>query len=674
MSFLYPTFLFALFALSIPVIIHFFNLQKPREILFTNVKFLKHVQELTSSKIKIKHWLVLLARLLTLLFLILAFAQPVIVDKGLNALKDVNSVSIYMDNSLSLSNQAGEIKSFDEGLEYITALIHFFKPSTNFLFLTNDFEGKDFVFRNSNKIQERVSEVNYSPLHRSIADVNLRFKSLLNTSLENSRSVFFVSDFQKSTCGDLSKIQFDSTCKYYLLPITHSHKSNVFIDSVWLDEPLIRINSIVKLKARVQNASPESVSDINLKLYLNDIQSSNASVNLDAGASSIVDFSFSVKDTNTLKGMVQVDDNPLAFDNQYYFVLDVSSKIHVYHVFQDDAGAIDEVYSNQTVFELSKSEVGSVNYSDWENYDLIILNGIDDITQPLLLALKSYLQKGGSVVLVAGKKPVLGSYSNLVNGMAFSSVNINTEEKKSFELVKPDIRNPFFNDVFEKEERNLYLPFAYPTVKPAYRGNELLTFKNNLSFLSSYQSMGQGMIYLFSSPINTSHSNFDRHALFVPVMYKIAFTSFKKYPHLAYSFDQKLIEVSINNEEKNSVFTLEKGDFKVIPQQKIANDALLFELHEQGLKSGFYQLKAKNTNKLLAFNSGHLESLMDFYSKEELKTQFAGQKNVQVIEAEDFDDFKSTFKNQYIGTPLWKYCLILALLFLLSEILLLRFL
>jgi hypothetical protein len=291
-----------------------------------------------------------------------------------------------------------------------------------------------------------------------------------------------------------------------------------------------------------------------------------------------------------------------------------------------------------------------------------------------LLALKTYLQDGGAVVLVSGKKPNLITYSNLVNRMAFSSVDMSNEDKQGFSMDKPDIRNPFFKDVFERDEQNLFLPYAYPTVKPAYRGNEVLSLKNSLSFLSSYQVLEKGNVFLFSSPFDSEYTNFTKHSLFVPVMYKIAFSSFRNYPHLAYSFDQKLIEIPIDGEDEKTVFTLEQDDFKIIPQQTKSNDALVFELQSHGLGSGFYNLKGKHSSKILAFNTGHAESLMDFYSKDELKVLFKEYKNVQVIEASDFDEFKSTFKNQYIGTPLWKYCLILALFFLLSEILVLRFL
>jgi len=78
MQFLSPGFLWALAALSIPVIIHLFSFRRYKTIYFSNVRFLKQVKEETASRNNIKHWLVLASRLLALLFLIFAFAQPFI--------------------------------------------------------------------------------------------------------------------------------------------------------------------------------------------------------------------------------------------------------------------------------------------------------------------------------------------------------------------------------------------------------------------------------------------------------------------------------------------------------------------------------------------------------------------------------------------------------------------
>ncbi|HYH57062.1 MAG TPA: BatA domain-containing protein, partial [Anseongella sp.] len=78
MSFLFPTFLLALAAAAVPVIIHLFNFRKFRRLRFTNVRFLQEIKQETDSRSRIKHWLILAARVLTLVFLVLAFAQPYI--------------------------------------------------------------------------------------------------------------------------------------------------------------------------------------------------------------------------------------------------------------------------------------------------------------------------------------------------------------------------------------------------------------------------------------------------------------------------------------------------------------------------------------------------------------------------------------------------------------------
>ena len=78
MKFAYPEFLYALFAIAIPIIIHLFNFRKFKKIYFSNVEFLKEVQQETQAKSKLKHLLILLSRILAIVFLVFAFAQPFI--------------------------------------------------------------------------------------------------------------------------------------------------------------------------------------------------------------------------------------------------------------------------------------------------------------------------------------------------------------------------------------------------------------------------------------------------------------------------------------------------------------------------------------------------------------------------------------------------------------------
>ena len=78
MEFVNPGFLYGLIAVAIPVIIHLFNFRRFRKVFFTNVEFIKELKQETRKQSKLKHLLVLLARILAVAAIVLAFARPYI--------------------------------------------------------------------------------------------------------------------------------------------------------------------------------------------------------------------------------------------------------------------------------------------------------------------------------------------------------------------------------------------------------------------------------------------------------------------------------------------------------------------------------------------------------------------------------------------------------------------
>src|SRR6185369_17002641 len=101
MSLVYPSFLWALSALAIPIIIHLFNFRKTTRIYFSNTRFLKQVKEETTQKRRLKQYLVLASRLLFLFFLVMAFAQPFL--PAHEQITSGKNITIYLDNSFSMT-------------------------------------------------------------------------------------------------------------------------------------------------------------------------------------------------------------------------------------------------------------------------------------------------------------------------------------------------------------------------------------------------------------------------------------------------------------------------------------------------------------------------------------------------------------------------------------------
>ena len=100
--FLSPGFLYALLLIAIPIIIHLFNFRRFKKVFFTNVRFLKELKQETTSKSKLKHLLVLAARILAVAFLVFAFARPILPSKQSKKPVKADGVSIYVDNSFTM--------------------------------------------------------------------------------------------------------------------------------------------------------------------------------------------------------------------------------------------------------------------------------------------------------------------------------------------------------------------------------------------------------------------------------------------------------------------------------------------------------------------------------------------------------------------------------------------
>jgi len=179
---------------------------------------------------------------------------------------------------------------------------------------------------------------------------------------------------------------------------------------------------------------------------------------------------------------------------------------------------------------------------------------------------------------------------------------------------------------------------------------------------------------MLASSLDRDHTDFHQHALFVPVMYRLAASSKKREGKLYYSLNETFIPLRLDSLPRDVPVRL-VGKEEVIPGQRVVGDNVFLDIPGFSVEQGFYKIVAQgDTVGLIAFNVNKAESLMEQYTGEEVKALAAGGENVSIFEASSIDAFSNEIKERYLGTPLWKYALIAALLFLLAEILLIRFL
>lgn len=697
MNFLYPSFLFGLAAIAIPVAIHLFNFRQTRKVYFTNVAFLKSVNTSTSSFRRLKHILILASRILFVIFLVLAFAQPYIPSQNQNkqAINNTGVISIYLDNSLSMQNETGKSRNLDVATQQIEQVLSVLPNTPSFQLLTNDFESRDQFVVGRDKLKDRLTEITLSNTSRSLETVQRRQSSLLEKySNTPQNQVFWFSDFQKSTAGEIDKIAVDSLNQYFLVPVQAEESANIFIDSLWLATPFVKEMETNELNVRLVNTGKEAVENLPVKLFIDDKQVSSSTISLEGNTAGQLIFNFTVQQKGYQKGRISFEDYPVTFDNEYFFVINAAPVINIMHLYAGQpAPYVPGVFGNESVFSIKSYNIANADLAQVKTSDLVVMENLPALDATLRNQVEQFVNDGGSVLVFPGDQADISSYSQMLGNMGIRGVQrvsntpvtavTNTYDATPANvLAPPDMRNPFFESIFENSVQKgvINMPFANPVIEWNNTGTALLKFKNNQPFLSQFTA-SKGKVYLAASPVNLTYSNFPKHALFVPVLYKIASLS-KSQERLSYSFQEPNIALKVNNTGTDQVYKLRKDKFEIIPPQRKISNQLIFELPQVSQtsasempESGYYELSLNDTTEhILAFNYDKRESQMNTYSADELKKIFAGKKNVQVYDLVKEGNFADDFKARNVGRNLWKYCLIAALLFLLTEIALIRLL
>jgi hypothetical protein len=658
MSFVYPSFLWALTVLSIPIIIHLFNFRKTTKIYFSNTRFLRQVKQETTQKRKLKQYLVLASRLLFLLFLVLAFAQPFLpAQEQTTAGKNI---TLYVDNSYSMTAPVREkVRGFDAAIAFVNQITQAFPPDTRYRILTNDFAPFSNTYKSKSELVDLLSQLRPSAVSRTLEEVKRRIESD-----QNPAEVFWISDFQKSTLGDLKGVPLDSNFQWHLVSLPIENSSNIFVDSVYLENPLSIGGERNSVKVKLRNSGARGVDGLMVKLTINNIQAATSSVNIVPNGSAEASFDL----VSDLKGLneakVSISDFPVSFDNDLFFTLNAAGKLNVVEIRNDRRSSfIEKVFGNHSLFNFQSQIAGNVDYSLVNNADLIVVNGLKKIDVGLAALINSIKEKSGTVLFIPASEPALDSYKLILPFPALQLAKTQEQE----ELERPDFNNPFFENVFEEKSNAVAMPRARRLLQWGQDRSAILKFKDGNPFVTQV-----GNLFVMTSPLENEFTDFYSHALFVPVMYRIAASVKKDQQKLYYTLTESLIRL-----KADSLFGEEPvrlvGNQEIIPPQRKTGDQILMEIPKFSINSGYYKVMFKrDTLSLLAFDLDKRESLLASYSVNEVKELVGGK--VSVFEATTPDAFGNEIKERYLGTPLWKYALILALTFLLAEVLLIRFL
>ena len=681
MNFLFPSFLYALSAISIPILIHLFNFRRYKKLYFSNVRFLQEVVQESRSRSRLKHWLVLLCRILAVAFLVFAFAQPYIPNKQGATTAGTKSVSIFIDNSFSMNavNQNGTL--LEDAKSKASQIAQSLNAADKVQLISQDFDEAQERWLNKDEFLEELKGLKTSPFSRLLPEVLQRQQENLEHSGTPVKEAFVISDFQKSV-SDVANFHANTDISTDFIPEVAETKNNVSIDSCWFTSPVHIPGKAEVLMVKLTNYSTAAVNNGPIKLVLNGEEKALSSFNIEPMGSTTITMSFIPGKEKIEQGELKINDYPITFDDELYFSFRLSASIPVLwlHAENDKANPyLHSLFGKDSLFTFSDVTASHLDYSTLPRYRLIILDNIASVTSGMGNELAKYVSNGGNLIVIP---PVSGIDINSYRDF-LSSVNSSYYEKLDTAHQKVDKLNyesHIYSEVFERKQHpNMDLPVVnkHYVISHTTRAlsENIMKLENGDDFLDLFH-YNKGNIYLLSVALNDDYSNFQRHAIYVPTMYNIGLYSSPNAPLYYTLGDIQPIEAPNINLPQNVFFKIQgdKDTLSILPERRTVNDNTFLFLHSQLTQSGNFKLMAGDSLVSgISFNYNRRESDIRCIAATDMESTYskAGLKNFSVIPSTS-SSIPNLLAEVNRGKYYWKYCILLALLFLATEEALLR--
>ena len=670
MNFIAPEFLYALGFLAIPILIHLFNFRRYKTVQFSQVRFLKSIKKQTQSTSRLKHLIVLACRCLALVALVFAFAQPYLTSNESVEVSEKKGVVVYIDNSFSMQASAEVGSLLDDAKNKAITIANAYNESDQFQLHTNRFDANEQSWLNKEAFIDQLQQVDFSANYRTMDAVINRLNSAENDD-ELNLDFYLIGDLQKSSYQVTNE---QDSASFYVVPVQSQVQQNSWIKAFKSFQPfhLPSMNESFNLKVQ-QNEDGER-DQINGKLFLNDEFKNQFIIEMDRDSAE-KEINFTNPKSNQVLGKVAIKDYPVIFDDTFYFSYPTDRNIEVYHLFEDiDNKSMSSLFSEDSLIEFESTTIKNINYSKLKTANLVVLENSRSLSTGLISELTSFIKDGGTVLFLPASNMDVVSINSFAN--QFGVAGYVREIKDTVRVNQLNSKASLFNNVFEETPTNINYPVSYHSWIIREDQNsiseQLIAYANGSSFLKKYE-INSGALFLCASNLNRNASNFGKHALFVPTLYNMALQSARRIQTSYQMDDSKIVLNAVQASE--SPIKFKKGDYEWIPKQKWKENSVDIFLNNAITEPGFYSvIQNDKVIEQLAFNYNRNESDLEQFTIEEFKLQ-AEQKGL-LIEFLNGDAESLSASINALGKAegLWKYFIILSLIFIALEILFLRIL
>lgn len=603
-----PEILWWLLALIIPILVHLLHFRRYKTVEFSNVSFLADVEKETRSQQRLKNLLILLLRLIAVAAVVLAFADPIIpFDTEASSTAKSNIVNLYVDNSYSMQAE-GELGSLlDEAKQNATTIAEGHSETNRFRIITNEFNGRDSRFLTQEECLERIASISPTAITRDLSSVVRR--ASLDEASGNTSSLYLFSDLQKSSHSLNADFTPDSLLSLLFVPGLANDRPNIWVDSAWFSSPIATSGKQADLNLRIKHNSLREIEGLPMMLEVSGERKAVGTYNISPGLYTDTVLKFSFPAPGFYHASISIDDSPIEFDNQYNLGFEVVDEIRVLQISEGADG-----YDSKSVENVCNSSYPSVSITTLSNlpseielsgYDLVISNGVKNPSSGYTESISSFVENGGTALILPDSSEISSRVNGLLRELNLGDGFVWSKERELVSIKSINTEHPFFTGVFSsKVSGRLDLPKTRFSLEGQLSSDvESLGLNWDGGNAFSKSSLGEGSSYLFHIPLSRESGNITTHALFVPIILRVAENARAAKLSAVTIGEQEAIEFRRSTEEGAAFrITESTGASSIIPEVRTKGGLLRLSFNGDLVKEGNYHV-VENSDTVAVFSA-----------------------------------------------------------------------
>lgn len=601
-------------------------------------------------------------RLLFMLLLILAFAQPFFNNSHKDAGNKLQI--IYIDNSYSMSVKKGARTMLDIAKETAAKQIKYAKPGTRFLLLTND-KPASFRAEPADKVYNAINALDFTPATKTVGQVVALAQGMVQNEALPGGDLFYYSDFQQNSFLVLPDKAQMKNITFYGLPVQADEPQDVYIDTAYLAMPVLQVGKNNSVVVHTRLGGKTIKDEVVLQLSINGQVKSAATLNFTDKKESIDTLNFQVNDANWQQLKLTVNDALVRFDDTFRITARSASSLSVLVLNEGQINPyLQAAFRAYNGFRLNQLDVVTAP-KEWNNYNLVILNGITKIDEATAKGIKEALIQGQSICIFPGKTTNIQALNEGLKQIGDITVTgIDTAVQTASKLQQG---SALVKDLFEKIPDNVQLPVAnwHYNITAGLNANQqsVLSFRNGDPLLARYTPL-RGQLYICATSADLQSGNFPGSYFFAPFLYQMAMQSGSSNIYAVTVGAQQPVYLPMADvTERNTVHVMAKG-VDVIPPQRPNGAGLDVFIDQAVQQPGFYSLSAVGSDTtIVGVNQDKHESQLEYRNIGSLKSEWKGD-NVKWPDMSQGSNIKASAASDF---PLWKLCVLMALVMLFVE-------